>query len=109
VLLDAIERRIVTVRHSSDEAAAPNSAFGGNVSHYFADIPLGMYIVRGDSLVVAGEVHNPDEGIDAHAQLSSSYPTPGMQRVSLEELQKLSTSKDAEPPIEWDFDGDLIA
>lgn len=82
VLLDAIERRIVTVK--DDNGVARN---------FYSDIPLGIYVVRGDSMVLAGEVH------DNSAQL--------MQEVSLEELESLAVKADA--PLEWDFDGDLTA
>ena len=80
VLSEAIERRIVTVY--SD----------GVRKNYFADIPLGMYIVRGDSMVLCGEVHNH---------------WPLLEEVSLEELDKLQAQ--AEPPLEWEFDLDLTA
>lgn len=80
VLSEAIERRIVTVKTD------------GNSKNYFADIPLGMYVVRGDSMVLCGEVHNH---------------WPLLEEVSLEELEKLQEK--AEPPLEWEFDLDLTA
>jgi len=80
VLLDAIERRIVTVKTN-----------GAN-KNYYADIPLGMYIVRGDSLVLCGEVHNQ---------------WPLLEEVTLEELETLQDQ--AEAPLEWEFDLDLTA
>jgi LSM domain len=73
ILHDALERRI---------------AFDDKVCCY-TDIPLGMYIVRGDSMVLMGQ-----------APKSNSY----MKKVSLEELEDLPSS-----PLEWDFDMDLIA
>lgn len=82
-MLDAIERRIVSVKRNGNNI---------QLSNYFADIPLGVYVVRGDSMVLMGEVHD-----------NSAL----MERVSLEELEKLSAGADA--PLEWDFDGDLIA
>jgi small nuclear ribonucleoprotein (snRNP)-like protein len=91
VLLDALERRIVAVRREDN----PNSP-----SHFYTDIPLGLYIVRGESLVVIGEVHDESNAGDDGGG-------GWMQRVSLDELQSLASR--AEPPVEWDFDGDLIA
>jgi U6 snRNA-associated Sm-like protein LSm1 len=88
VLLDALERRIVAVRRDNTTGNSP--------SHYYTDIPLGLYIVRGESLVIIGEVHDESD-------------TGGgwMQRVTLDELQSLASR--AEPPVEWDFDADLTA
>lgn len=81
VLIDAIERRIVTVK---DDTGVPRN--------YYSDVTLGIYVVRGDSMVLAGEVHD-----------NSAL----MEEVSLEELEKLAAKADA--PLGWDFDGDLIA
>ena len=85
MLLDAIERRIVTVK---DDNGVPRN--------YYSDVPLGIYVVRGDSMVLAGEVHD-----------NSSAQAPLMQQVSLDELEKLAVQANAQ--LEWDFDGDLIA
>jgi LSM domain len=80
VLSEATERRIITVNTD------------GVRKNYFADIPLGMYIVRGDSMVLCGEVHNH---------------WPLLEEVTLEELDKLQAQ--AEPSLEWEFDLDLTA
>ena len=82
VLLDAIERRIVTIK-----------ANDGPSKNYYADDPLGMYIVRGDSMVLCGELHN------------NQWPL--LQEVTLEELEQLQDQ--AEAPLEWEFDLDLTA
>lgn len=82
MLIDSLERRIVTLK---DDNGIPRN--------FYSDIPLGIYVVRGDSLVLAGEVHD--------------NAVMHMQQVSLEELEKLAVK--ADPPLEWDFDGDLIA
>jgi U6 snRNA-associated Sm-like protein LSm1 len=78
VLLDTIERRIVTVDKIS----------------YYADIPLGIYIVRGDSMVLMGTI--PDDN-----------SMPNLQEVDLEKLQELDAK--ADPALKWDFDIDLTA
>lgn len=57
----------------------------------FADIPLGLYIVRGDSVVLLGQV-GPDEG---------------MKKMELEELEEMISAEEEE--LEWDFDKDLLA
>jgi len=82
VMTEAMERRIVTVKNAEN----------GNTINYFADIPLGTYVVRGDSMVLCGEVHNH---------------WPLLEEVSLEQLEQLQ--KTAEPPLEWEFDLDLTA
>ena len=53
---------------------------------------MGIYVVRGDSMVLCG-VHD-------------SYNV-GLQAVSLEELEQLQET--ADPPLQWDFDTDLTA
>mmetsp|Transcript_30494 Transcript_30494/g.57133 ORF Transcript_30494/g.57133 Transcript_30494/m.57133 type:complete len:219 (-) Transcript_30494:617-1273(-) len=59
---------------------------------YFADIPLGLYMVRGDSVVLLGQIGADD----------------GMEQVELEELEeKIANEKEDE--LEWDFDKDLLA
>jgi hypothetical protein len=61
--------------------------------HYYADLPLdGLYICRGESLVLVGSV--ADALPPAHA-------------VPLEALGELSAR--ALRPLEWDFDTDLTA
>ena len=77
-----MERRIVTVK---DDA--------GNPRNYYADKPLGIFVVRGDSMVLAGDVHENS--------------LKQMQQVSMTELEKLALT--ANPPLVWDFDGDLTA
>jgi hypothetical protein len=80
-----MERQIVRVDDPGD----------GTPRNYYADIPLdGLYMARGESLVLVGEVHDESNNIL-------------MQNVPLEELRKLSSR--ALRPLEWDFDNDLIA
>jgi hypothetical protein len=59
---------------------------------YFADVPLGVYIVRGDSMVMMGMI----------------FPDQGMQKLELEELEELIAKSNGEP-LQWDFDKDLLA
>ena len=79
-LQDAIERRTVMI----DDVC------------YYTDIPLGLYMVRGDSMVLLGQVHDTD--------------TDMMKQVSLAEFEELQTkqSSDADT-VEWDVDNDLVA
>jgi hypothetical protein len=85
VLTNAVDRQIVSVIDKDN----------GMKRNYYADIPLeGLYVARGESLVLVGEVHDESNNII-------------MQPVSMEELGTLSAS--ALPRLEWDFDTDLTA
>ena len=77
VLEDASER---TVHRGSDGVI------------YFADVPLGVYIVRGDSMVMMGQI-SPDQG---------------MTQVEASELHDMMAKETVEK-LEWDFDKDLLA
>ena len=59
----------------------------------FADLPLGLYVVRGDSMVLLGQV-GPDDG---------------MKQIELEELEGMIAAEKEEEGLEWDFDKDLLA
>ena len=88
ILTDAYERRIVRTKTSGDGA------------YYYADVPLGMYVVRGDSMVLTGKLP---------ADPASEEIATGMKRVSLVELNALEKQEEIEAPLEWDFDTDLTA
>lgn len=61
----------------------------------YTDIPLGLYVVRGDTVVILGQI--------------ASNPQ-WMQSVTVEELnERLEQAKNKESSLEWDFDNDLIA
>ena len=75
MLQDAVERRLVVV----DGVC------------YYHDIPLGLYLLRGDSAVLMG-------------QLDSMRVADVMKEVDLAELEQLRNQTNA-----WDFDSDLIA
>jgi hypothetical protein len=59
---------------------------------YFADVSLGVYIARGDSMVLLGQVGSDD----------------GMKQIKLDELEAM-TLEAVEEQLEWDFDKDLLA
>jgi len=66
----------------------------------YADIPLGLYIIRGDTVILMGEI-GVQEGPGGLTKINS-----------LEEFAKveLTVDEDAEKKLhtEWDFDQDLI-
>jgi hypothetical protein len=65
-------------------------------SYYYADIPLGLYIVRGENIVLLGR---------------TTVNKSGGSAVSLQELEDLVASKQCEmiSTADWDVDADLIA
>ena len=65
---------------------------GGTV--YYADLFLGVYIARGDSMVLLGRVGEDDED--------------GMKKVDMDELEEM-IAKSNQEALEWDFDKDLHA
>jgi hypothetical protein len=100
ILQDAVERRFL---RSSSSSSNNNNTAGIT---YYADIPLGVYVIRGDSVVLLGSIH--DMPNDA----------PNMKAVTLEELVELQSQPPPEAeaaknpdqgPLTWDFDTDLIA
>ena len=80
ILNDTVERRI-----ASSEGVS-----------YYHDIPLGIYIVRGDSMVLMGQLNEMKEQMI-------------MRKVSLEELEIIEKKEPRNEPLNWDFDADLIA
>jgi len=113
VMEDVCERRILHTKGAD-----------GKLCSYYADVRLGLYMVRGDSMVLLGEV---DEEVDSDdeegagdAEPSASKPKDGdnnlMKKVTLEEFERLSEEKKereeaGEEKIEelcWEFDMDLV-
>ena len=89
IVQDAVERRF----HSPPKDPSKTT--------YFCDIPLGVYVIRGDSVVLLG---NMDD-----------QKVANLKEISLDELQqKEEEAANAAPeaqvdPLTWDFDADLIA
>jgi len=100
ILTDAYERRIVRTKTtpSADDGGGGDNSNDG--AYYYADVPLGMYVVRGDSMVLTGKLP---------ADPASEEIATGMKRVSLVELNALEKQEEIEAPLEWDFDTDLTA
>ena len=89
---------------------------------YYADIPLGLYIVRGDSVVLLGQIG--DGKIDEDPSISDRIKS-SMKMVDLDELdEKIASAADDKQQngspapaqgddkghvLEWDFDKDLVA
>jgi len=99
VLQNAFERKVLPI--SKDGVT------------YYVDIPLGIYIVRGDSVVLMGKVR--DESDEQTAQQAFGSPLQGgmnnmtMKAISLDEWARLTASRRGDEPLQWDFDNDLTA
>ena len=109
VMEDVCERRILQTKGAD-----------GKLCAYYADVRLGLYMVRGDSMVLLGEV---DEEVDsdeeegaADADAKKNDGDALMKKVTLEEFERLSEAKKereeaGEEKIEelcWEFDMDLV-
>jgi small nuclear ribonucleoprotein (snRNP)-like protein len=92
VLLQTVERRMVRLR--------PKTEHTMRMQCFYYDIPLGTFLVRGDSMVLMGAVEDDDD--EEEDQYNNLRPVSSL--AELVELQKM-----AESAVEWDFDGDLIA
>ena len=104
VLEDTSERRILVIKKSSDEDDKESTIC------YQTDIQLGLYVLRGDVVVLMGEV-DPEE--DAQEVSNDGR----IKNVSFEEFEQLEEdetkrrkiSGEVAEEIDWDFDMDLVA
>ncbi len=67
----------------------------------FADVPMGTYIVRGDNVVLLGEViqHEPTEGLKQVSEVKLEEAMNALNDSERENEEKVKAS--------WDFDLDL--
>jgi len=118
VLQDTFERRILIIVNTKTESMG-----GSNRMCYQTDIELGLLVVRGENVVIFGELNdnevNDNDCMDGGSQDNSSG---SMQFVSLEEFERLKEEDvsgmstggsckefQQEIHINWDFDMDLVA
>ena len=117
VLQDTFERRILITVNTKTESMG-----GSNSMCYQTDIELGLLVVRGENVVIFGELNdnevNDNDCMDGGSQDNSSG---SMQFVSLEEFERLKEEDvsgmstggsckefQQEIHINWDFDMDLV-
>ena len=106
VMEDTSERRILVVTKDDGDDDGDKLTIC-----YQTDIKLGLYIVRGDSVVLMGEVDNDEE------QQEMIQNDGKIRIVSLEEFEQLEDeeakrkeeSGEVTDTINWDFDQDLVA
>ena len=105
VLEDTSERRILVVPREK------NIEDGKKVETicYQADVELGLYVVRGDSVVLMGELYydgEQDEVNDGKIRLVSLEE---LERLQEEERKRTEENGKVMNHIDWEFDLDLIA
>ena len=119
VLQETSERRILVVDKDvnkpkvediddADGQAQQSKPSSANTICYQTDIELGLFVVRGDNVVLLGEVGEEEE----------EQNNEQIRFVSLEEFEQLEDEEyrrkeekdgEEEEPINWDFDQDLVA
>ena len=107
VMQDTAERRILVVTRADEKDGDNDTGSAPKSICYQTDIMLGLFIVRGDNVVLMGEVD----------ELEGSQSEDGPTRfVSLEEFELLEDEEarkrvrgGPEDSINWDFDQDLVA
>jgi hypothetical protein len=58
----------------------------------YCDVPLGLYVVRGDSIVLLGEI-DPDKEINSMK----------LEKITPREFADIASTSD-EKQVEWDFE-----
>ena len=113
VLQDTSERRILVVTKQQDgggDGAVQQQPQSTNTICYQTDIELGLFIVRGDNVVLFGEVDDNEELENNNDGLVRFVSLDEFQQLEEEEEQrKESGGEGGSEPINWDFDTDLVA
>lgn len=106
VLQEASERRILVVPKEQRGTNASNSNVSPPTTCYQTDIQLGLFIVRGDNVVLLGEVDDGDERNEDQIQFVSLEE---FEKLEKQEAKRKEESRGDNEPINWDFDMDLVA
>mmetsp|Transcript_10475 Transcript_10475/g.14850 ORF Transcript_10475/g.14850 Transcript_10475/m.14850 type:complete len:254 (+) Transcript_10475:348-1109(+) len=102
VLEHTSERRVWT--DSSSSSSSQEDA--GKT--FYADVPLGLYVVRGDSMVLMGQITNDDETTNM-IKLSPEELEDKKKKAQEEKEKEQQQEEEEEKELEWDFDNDLVA
>lgn len=100
-----------------------NNGNDGKKTTYFTDVPLGMYIVRGDSIVLLGQIGSEEEetaNTERSVVSMKKLDEEGFEAMvagdnEVEDDDQAGDGEDApeaagkSKSLEWDFDKDLIA
>jgi len=125
VLEDTSERRVLHIKNKRRQG-------GDEMCCYYTDVCLGLYMVRGDSMVLLGEVEEDDDSTKKTEKVTPPPPAGMphlmytntrvadtkryMKEVSLEEFKKLQKEAEEKEKIgdecvehlTWEFDADLV-
>ena len=113
VMQETCERRILVVPKEkgkkSDGAAGEDENKNGEPSTicYQTDIELGLFVVRGDNVVLLGEVDDDEEVNESQIRFVSLEEFEQLQDE--EAKKKEESGEDNEEEVNWDFDQDLVA
>lgn len=97
VMENTSERRILVVTKDEEETIC-----------YQTDIKLGLYIVRGDSVVLMGEVDDGEEQHENDGKIRI-VSFEEFEQLEEEETKRKEESGEVIEAINWDFDMDLVA
>ncbi|KAL3773851.1 hypothetical protein ACHAWO_002216 [Cyclotella atomus] len=103
VLKDTSERRILVVKKDGGEEKESTIC-------YQTDIQLGLYVLRGDVVVLMGEVDPEEDELEvSNDGKIHNINFEEFEQLEEEEAKRRKESGDVVEEIEWDFDMDLVA
>ena len=104
VLEDTSERRILVVKKSTEEDDKESTIC------YQTDIQLGLYVLRGDVVVLMGEVDGEEDTQEVSNDGRIRNVTfEEFEQLEEEEAKRREESGEVNAEVEWDFDMDLVA
>jgi len=106
VLQEASERRILVVPKELSESDAADDSGSLPTICYQTDIQLGLFIVRGDNVVLLGEVDDDEQRNEDQIQFVSLEE---FEQLEEQEVKRKEESGGDNEPVNWDFDMDLVA
>ena len=84
----------------------------GNTICYYTDIELGLYLIRGDSMVLMGEVpesQNTTGDMDQDEEVNDNLKC--MKQLTMEEFEEMKEKVQDNEVLDeliWEFDTDLV-
>jgi hypothetical protein len=103
VLEDTSERRILVVKKAVGDEEESTIC-------YQTDIQLGLYVLRGDVVVLMGEVDPEEDELEvSNDGKIHNINFEEFEQLEEEEAKRRKESGNVVEEIEWDFDMDLVA
>ncbi|KAL9184242.1 hypothetical protein ACHAXT_002328 [Thalassiosira profunda] len=106
VLQETCERRILVVPKDRGAEKEEGHAEPATVC-YQTDIDLGLFIVRGDNVVLLGEVDDDEE--EQGGDQIQFVSLEDFEQLQEEESKRKEEKGEGEEDLVWDFDMDLVA